>query len=97
MDLLGPFPPSRKARYTHVLVITEHMSKWTLALPMHTTDSWHMLKLLHEEVVLRYGVPRYVLSNNRPNFKLDEVPLCRTVQHRMAARSAVPRQHTRLG
>jgi hypothetical protein len=63
---MGPFPNSEGCEY--ILVTVDYVSKWVEALPCWATDVMHMKRMFYEVIVLRYGVPRIVISDGGPHF-----------------------------
>lgn len=67
IDIMGPFPvTSRQKRF--LLVIVDYFTRWVEMFPMRTTTSEDISKILIDEVFARYGLPRYILSDNGPQF-----------------------------
>ncbi|KAJ3640349.1 hypothetical protein Zmor_003653 [Zophobas morio] len=70
MDLFGPLPPTDQGE-RWVFAIEDTATRWIelFALKKATTDS--CAKCLVDEVILRYGTPRRVISDNGPQFVSD--------------------------
>ena len=67
MDLLGPFPKSKKG-YLYILVITDRFSKMTRAIPMRSTTAASVAQAFLDNWVYPYGVPSYLVTDNGPQF-----------------------------
>lgn len=69
MDHIGPFKQSPVDHFAYVLVVIDHFTGWAMAIPMVTADAVHTARVLVEEVFLRYGYPRRLLSDNGKAFR----------------------------
>uniref|UniRef100_A0A8C2JCK1 Gypsy retrotransposon integrase-like protein 1 n=1 Tax=Cyprinus carpio TaxID=7962 RepID=A0A8C2JCK1_CYPCA len=80
LDILGPLPETpNKNRY--ILVVGDYFSKWTEAFPLPNQEAQSIAKVLVEEWVCRYGVPRSVHSDQGRNFESSLFKeLCRLLQ-----------------
>jgi hypothetical protein len=63
---MEPFPNSEGCEY--ILVVVDYVSKWIEALPCQVVDAMHSKKMFHEVTLLRYGVPRIVISDGESHF-----------------------------
>lgn len=66
IDFMGPFPSSFGNKY--ILVVVDYVSKWTEAITSHTNDVRVMIKLFKNQIILRFGVPKLVISDGGSNF-----------------------------
>ena len=67
IDLMGPFPSTaRQKRF--LLVIVDYFTRWIEVFPMRATTSIEIAEVLVNQVFTRYGLPRYILSDNGPQF-----------------------------
>ena len=67
IDIMGPFPiTSRQKRF--LLVIVDYFTRWVEVYPIRTTTSNIIAEVLINEVFARYGLPKYILSDNGPQF-----------------------------
>uniref|UniRef100_A0A3B4WPR7 Integrase catalytic domain-containing protein n=1 Tax=Seriola lalandi dorsalis TaxID=1841481 RepID=A0A3B4WPR7_SERLL len=67
-DILGPLPETpSKNRY--ILVVGDYFSKWTEAFPLPNQEASSIAKVLKEEWVCRFGVPRSIHSDQGRNFE----------------------------
>jgi transposase InsO family protein len=63
---MGPFPNLEGCEY--ILVDVDHVSKWVEVLPCRVADAMHSKKIFQEVIVLRFGVPRIVISDGGSHF-----------------------------
>ena len=67
IDIMGPFPvTARQKRF--LLVIVDYFTRWIEVFPMNVTTSTAVAEVLMDQVFARYGLPRYILSDNGPQF-----------------------------
>jgi hypothetical protein len=59
-----------------VLVAIDHYSKWCETRPIKEHDAYTIVKFLEDEVICRYGVPKYVLTNNGSEWMKEFVEIC---------------------
>jgi hypothetical protein len=52
----------------YMLVAVDYVSKWVEALPCVAADSSNSMKLFHEIIFPRFGVPRVVISDGGSHF-----------------------------
>ena len=68
MDLLGPLPRTA-AGNEHLLVIVDHFSKMTRAIPLQRIDAETIAAAFLDRWVAAHGPPATVLSDNGPQFR----------------------------
>jgi hypothetical protein len=61
IDFMRPFPNSKGCEY--ILVVVDYVSKWVEAFPCWAADAMHSKRMFHKVILLRYGVPRIVISD----------------------------------
>ena len=67
IDLMGPFPTTiRQKRF--LLVIVDYFTRWVELFPLKSTTSTDIANVLSNEIFARYGLPRYIVSDNGPQF-----------------------------
>ena len=67
IDIMGPFPPTfRQKKY--LLVIVDYFTRWIEIFALRQTTATDIVNILINEVICRYGVPSYILSDNGPQF-----------------------------
>lgn len=67
MDFVGPLPVSKNGN-RYVIVLTDTLSKFTFAKPVRDCTSTTAAKFLVEEVILKYGVPKELITDNGTHF-----------------------------
>jgi hypothetical protein len=75
LDTIGPLPKTTNGN-KYVLVAIHHYSKWCEARPVKEHDAYTVAKFLEDEVICRYGVPKYVLMNNGNEWMKEFVEIC---------------------
>lgn len=66
VDILGPFPVSRKgSRY--ICVFSDYLSRWCEAFPVPSAEASVIARLLVDEVISRHGAPKVLLSDREKN------------------------------
>jgi transposase-like protein len=63
MDTTCPLPKT-KARNKYILVAIDHYSKWCKAKVVANHGAKTTTKFLEDDVICRYGVPKFVLTDN---------------------------------
>ena len=61
-----PFPKSHNCEY--ILVAVDYVSEWVEAMPCWVADAKHALKMFHEIMFPRFGIPRMVISDGGSHF-----------------------------
>lgn len=67
VDLFGPLPTSRSGN-KWILIVEDTFSRWVELFPLREATAVHCAKALVEEVFLRYGMPRKMISDNGVQF-----------------------------
>lgn len=70
VDLFGPLPTGPKGE-RWVLIVEDTASKWVELFPLVEATAEVCAKVLIEEVFLRFGVPRRLISDNGVQFVAD--------------------------
>jgi hypothetical protein len=63
LDTVGPLPKTKNGN-KYVLVAIDHYSKWCEARPIKDHDAPIATKFLEEEIICRFGVPKFIFTNN---------------------------------
>jgi len=63
LDTNGRLPKTTSGN-KYVFVAIEHYSKWCEAWPIKEHDAYTIVKFLEDEVICRYGVLKYILTDN---------------------------------
>eukprot|EP00253_Pinus_taeda_P011024 PITA_11024 len=67
LDFIGPInPPSNQRVY--ILVCTDYMTKWVEAKALIKANEESVLTFLFEEIFIRFGLPRELVTDGRPPF-----------------------------
>ena len=64
-------PPS--CGYIWILVATEYFTKWTEAMPLWKATGEAMTNFIKENIIVRFGVPHKIISNNGTPFVNNDV------------------------
>lgn len=67
IDFIQSLPRS-KAGNTHLLVLMDLFSKWTMLVPVKKISTSGIKKVLEEQWFLRYSVPEILISDNASSF-----------------------------
>ena len=70
MDYWGPTAPTTNNN-RYVLVITDYLSKFVIAKPTSNNTAQTTAQILVEEVILKYGVPQQIITDNGVHFNND--------------------------
>ncbi len=75
LDTAGPLPET-KVGNRYVLVAIDHYSKWYEAKAVADHGAKTVAKFLEDEVICRYGVPRFVLTDNEGEWAAEFDSMC---------------------
>lgn len=67
VDIMGPLPKSSK-QHTFLLVFVDYFSRWVELFPMRNATAPAIAEILRKEVLTRWGVPDYILSDRGTQF-----------------------------
>lgn len=67
IDLFGPLPATEEG-YQHILIVEDMASRWIGVFPLTTASAQNCAELLINEIFLRYGTPRRIISDNGTHF-----------------------------
>jgi len=68
--MVGEFKPAR-GNMTHILVMVDKFTKWIEVKPIRKLDGHSAVTFL-KEIILRYGYPHSIISDNGTNFAVGE-------------------------
>ena len=68
LDVLGPLPVSDRGNKC-ILVVGDYFSKWTEAYAIPNQEATTVARVLVEEFVARFGIPRQIHSDQGRNFE----------------------------
>ena len=75
LDILGPLPDSDRGN-KYVLIIGVYFSKWTEAYAIPNQEATTVARVLVEEFVARFGIPRQIHSDQGRNFESKVFKKC---------------------
>lgn len=67
VDIMGPLPSSTR-RHEYLLVFVDYFSRWVELFPMRTAIARTIATILRTEILTRYGVPDFILSDRGTQF-----------------------------
>lgn len=67
MDVVGPLPVTQQGK-RYLLTFQDELSKFTLAIPMERQDAKTIARAFAENVILTFGTPHAVLTDQGANF-----------------------------
>lgn len=70
VDLMGPLPRS-SASNVHLVVFVDYYSRWVELFPLRTATAETVSRVLIKEILTRWGVPDYILSDRGSQFVSD--------------------------
>lgn len=73
LDFIGPINPHSNANHTHILVATNYFTKWVEAVPVKQKTSEVVCDFIKQNILVRYGVPHKIVTNNATNFSSHEI------------------------
>ena len=68
MDFMGPITPQSSTGNKYILVITDLFSKFVVAKATRDNTALSAAKVLVEDVILKYGTPNQLLTDNGSHF-----------------------------
>lgn len=68
IDLLGPFPRSRSGK-TVIVVATDYATRWAETKALTDGKAHHVAKFVFEQIIVRHGAPRHILSDRGKVFQ----------------------------
>ena len=71
LDIVGPLSQTLDGN-KYVLTFQDELSKYTLAIPIAHQDAMTIAKVFVEEVILKFGIPQMILTDQGSNF-LSEI------------------------
>jgi len=76
MDTTGPLPETKLGN-KYILVAVDHYSKWCEAKPVVDHGAKTATRFLEDDIICRYGVPKFVLTNNRGEWVIEFDVMCK--------------------
>ncbi len=86
MDTAGPLPETKSGN-KYIMVAIDHYSKWCEAKVVADHGAKTVAKFLEDDIVCRYGVPKFVLTNNGGEWAAEFDVMCKdyAIQHQCTA------------
>jgi hypothetical protein len=86
LDTAGPLPETKSGN-KYILVAIDHYSKWCEAKAVADHGAKTAAKFLEDEIICRYGVPRFVLTDNGGEWAAEFDTMCGdyAIQHQRTA------------
>src|SRR5262249_6161650 len=67
IDLFGPLPETSDGK-KWIFIVEDTSTRWVELFSLRDATAAECAKILIEEVILRYGLPRRLISDNGPQF-----------------------------
>jgi hypothetical protein len=82
LDTAGPLPKTKSGN-KYILVAINHYSKWCKAKAVADHGAKTAARFLEDEIICRYGVPKFVLTDNGGEWAAEFDVMCRdyAIQH----------------
>jgi hypothetical protein len=86
LDTAGPLPETKSGN-KYILVAIDHYSKWCEAKAVTNHGAKTAARFLEDEIICRYGVPKFVLTDNGGEWAAEFDVMCRdyAIQHQRTA------------
>ena len=68
MDLVGPLSVSRTG-HRYILTMMDRFTRYVAAFPLRRVRAWDVVRVIVDEWILRYGMPKRFLSDNGTQFR----------------------------
>ncbi len=78
MDTAGPLPETKSGN-KYILVAIDHYSKWCEARAVADHGARTASKFLEDDVICKYGVPKFVLTDHGGEWAADLTPCAKTM------------------
>ncbi len=82
LDTAGPLPETKSGN-KYILVAIDHYSKWCEAKAVADHGAKTAAKFLEDDIICRYGVPKFVLTDNEGEWVAEFDVMCKdyVIQH----------------
>ena len=84
-DLVGPLPRSSRQN-SYLVMFQDRFTKWTMCKPIRKATSKAVSQAFYEEVILRFGCPKVVITDNGTQYTgqpFKELVKKLGIQHRL--------------
>ncbi|XP_022023482.1 uncharacterized protein LOC110923705 [Helianthus annuus] len=75
VDIVGPFPRSSESAQ-YLLVAVDYFTKWVEARPFTVISGYNVTRFFWEQIVCRFGLPLYIISDNAKQFAENPFKRC---------------------
>jgi IS30 family transposase len=79
LDIVGPLSQTSEGN-KYALTFQYELSKYTLVIPIEHQDAVTVAKAFVEEVVLRFGIPQTILTDQGSNFMREMFNVCKLLK-----------------
>jgi transposase-like protein len=76
LDTAGPLPETKNGN-KYALVAVDHYSKWCEAGPIKDHDVAIATRFMEKEIICRFGVPRFMLTDNGGEWMAEFNLMCK--------------------
>jgi hypothetical protein len=76
LDTAGPLPETKSGN-KYILVAIDHYSKWCEAKAVADHGAKTMSRFLEDDIICRYGVPKFVLTDNGGEWAAEFEVMCK--------------------
>ena len=73
MDITGPLTPRSRYGYRYILGIVDVFSRYSMFIPMRTTDSETIIKQFFKRWISIFGYPKHIITDNAPNLDSEKL------------------------
>ena len=70
LDIVGPFPESESGN-KYIITAIENITRWPVAKAVRKVEAVDVAQFLYDEIVIQYGVPSIIHTDNGTNFTSD--------------------------
>lgn len=75
MDIVGPMVRSSRGN-KYLLVCQDKFTKWVELYPMHQQKTKPIIQALKDKIILRFGCPRIIITDNGSQFRANDFVKC---------------------
>ena len=68
LDVVRPITPKSSIGHAYILAAIDYFSKWAKVVPLKEVKKENVVNFIRSNTIYRYGVPRYIITNNRKPF-----------------------------
>lgn len=75
LDFIDSLSLISSVAHTHILIATNYFTKWVKGAPVQKTTSEVVCDFLKENIIVCFGVPQKIVTNNAMNFSSTEISM----------------------